>query len=406
LFTTAYFADAAMGTGPLYYQWYFAPTNRPTTFALLAGQTGPALSRTLSDYTYAGQYYVVASNAVNGGSIAYSPTNSLTEIAPVAGTLGQLYNLMISLTNQIAANAKGTINVNTNNVTVSGYVTTYGGFGSSYSEFFIQDASGHGIQVYLGGHGNTNTPPVGTYVTVTGPIVIYHSALEIEPTSVSAIVPGAAPVVSLTPVLANADFNNLATNGLSPNSLVTGDSLVTFTNVYIYANKSGGALSAGQKFYADGYTTAYFTVGPYDPVTNANMIEIYQFCYNYPNTFPATTATGTYSPFYNQTIPTYCYQLTGVYNPYGGSPEIEPSRLADYVVTPPPPFTAGVTQANEGIPTITWPAQAGSTYSVYSATNVLGPWTQAASGLAYYPPNGAFTDTNNAAAKFYRVSTP
>jgi hypothetical protein len=47
----------------------------------------------------------------------------------------------------------------------------------------------------------------------------------------------------------------------------------------------------------------------------------------------------------------------------------------------------------------------GSTYSVYSATNLLGPWTQTF-GLGYYPSMGAYTDTNAATAKFYRVSTP
>jgi hypothetical protein len=55
---------------------------------------------------------------------------------------------------------------------------------------------------------------------------------------------------------------------------------------------------------------------------------------------------------------------------------------------------------------VNWPAVAGSTYSIYSETNLLGPWTQQAFGLSYYPSTGTYTDTNAAKAKFYRVSTP
>ena len=54
--------------------------------------------------------------------------------------------------------------------------------------------------------------------------------------------------------------------------------------------------------------------------------------------------------------------------------------------------------------TLTWPAVNGATYSVYSATNLDGPWTQTF-GVGYYP-SGIYTDTNSAAMKFYRLSTP
>ncbi|HWY32736.1 MAG TPA: hypothetical protein VNX46_18370, partial [Candidatus Acidoferrum sp.] len=160
LFTSTGFTNTALGTGPLYYQWYFAPTNS-LTFSPLAGQNNAALNLTLLDYTYQGSYYVVASNSISGGSIAYGPTNSITELAPVTATLLQLHNLMLSQLPLVLANKGGFFYINTNNVTVSGYVTTYGGFGSSYTEYFIQDTNGYGIEVFLGGHGNTNTPPVG-----------------------------------------------------------------------------------------------------------------------------------------------------------------------------------------------------------------------------------------------------
>ena len=413
LFTSFGLTNAAKGTGPLFYQWYFAPTNTPNTFAPLAGQTNPALLLNLVDYTFAGNYYVVASNAIAGGSSAFGPTNSLTEIVPAVATLAQLHNFLIATTNQLFANRTGSYYINTNNVTVSGYVTTYGGFGSTYSEFFIQDASGYGTEVYVGSStpgysgpaGNTNIPPIGSYVTVSAPLEVYHTGLELTPKSVSAITTNVAPVVALAPALGNVNFNDFATNGLGTNSLNVIGSLVTFTNVYIYGSRSGGAIGNSGNFYSNSYSSGlYFTVGaPYHSPDNTNTIQIYQFAYNYGtanNSFGTTI-----NPIGGQPVPTHCYQLTGAYFSYNGSPEILPCRLVDYVVNPPASFPANLTRTS-AVSTVSWPAQSGSTYRVYTASNLNGPWLQAAYGLAYYPANGTYTDTNKATAKFYKISTP
>jgi len=182
-------------------------------------------------------------------------------------------------------------------------------------------------------------------------------------------------------------------------------SLMTFTNCYIYTNKTGTMFPAGAQFKAGGYTYAYFTVGQYQYPNNTNAMEIYQFGYNIGGS-PGT--------FAGQIIPTYCAQLTGAYVPYNfTAPELEPSRFADYVSVAPTIFPASVVESNSVAGrthlsqfNLTWPTQLGSTYRVYSAANLLGPWTQAAYGLGYYPTNGSFTDTNSGVAKFYRVSTP
>jgi hypothetical protein len=242
-------------------------------------------------------------------------------------------------------------------------------------------------------------PPVGTYVIVSGPVEVYHTELEIEPASLAAVTPTNAPVVPLAPRLANGYFSDLTTNYLGTNALLTSCSLVTFSNVHIYG-KGGGAIGNGGIFYSNSYSTAYFTVGQYGvPASNTNLMEIFQPGYDYG------TNVDQLNPFDNQPIPTNCTQLTGVYLNYGGTAEIEPSRLADYVTNPPAPFSASMTQT-KGVPTITWPVQVGSTYSVYSTTNLAGPWTQTAYGLAYYPTNGAFTDTNSTKSKFYQISSP
>ena len=412
LFTTASFTDTASGTGPIYYQWYFAPTNLPTIYTPLQGQNSATLSLDLADLTYQGTYYVVASNSVDGGSIAFSPTNTLVELAPLNASILQLHNLMVSIQSQLAAGYKSTIYINRNNVTVSGYVTTYGGFGpsGSYSEFNMQDASGYGIEVYLTGFGNTNTPPVGTYVTVTGPVEVYRTDLEIAPNSPSAIVAGPAPVIPLAPLLANNIYGDLVTNGLGTNAILVGDSLLTFTNVYLYGGPNGQAFGNdgthsgnGGIFASNSYNYLYFTIGQYGvPASNTNAMEIYQFSedygqygYNY-----------TVNPFDLATIPTNCVQLTGVYSTYEGEPQFEPSRLADYVPTAPTNIILAISTTSKAA-TITWTNQVGSTYSVNTATNILGPWTQAAYGLTYYPTNGTFTDTNTTTQrKFYYITSP
>ncbi len=406
LFTQTGFTNLAKGTGPLSYQWYFAPTNAPNTYSALLNQTNSALNLNLADYSFSGNYFVVASNALNGGSITYGPTNSLMELAPLVATISQLHNLMISMAGQIVANKNGTIFVNTNNVTVSGYVTTFGGFGSTYSEFFLQDAEGFGIEVFLGGFGNTNSPPAGSYVTVSGPVEIFHTELEIAPAAISAVVTSnTAPVIPIGPRVANASFNDLSTNALGTNALLTCCSLVTFTNVYIYGSKTGGPISAFNNGLFPSNTTAgsiYFTIGQYHVPDNTNWLQCFEFCYNYASNGVSAAIP---NPFDLQPIPTNCYQLTGIYVSFGGSPEIIPSRLADYVTNPPPAYAAGIMQSN-GVATIKWPAQYGSTYTLYSAPNATGPWTPAAYGLAYFPTNGVVTDTNVAPAKYYRLSTP
>lgn len=441
LFQYTGFTNIAYGTGPLYYQWYFAPSNTPTIFSPLSGQTGPGLSLYLADYTSVGNYFVIVSNAINGGSIAVGPTNSLTELAPLVASMLQLHDFLVATTNQYLSKLTSSYYINTNNVVVGGYVVDYGGvaatggnsfagatttnswggYGSTYSEFFIEDASGLGVEVYLGSLGNTNAPPVGTYVTVTGSLEVYHGTMELNPATQAAIVINSnAPAPVLTPRPFNAAFYDVTTNLLGTNTILYTPSLVTLTNVYFYGTASGGALGTGGShsgvggiFTSNSYTEIYCTVGQYStnaPV-NTNTWEVFQPTYNYgPTVAPAIPyATNTCD---SQPIPAHCYELTGVYENYGGSPEILPSRYEDYVVNPPaqPTATLVLTNVVSGrniLPAanITWPAQPGSTYTVYSATNLLGPWA-AAYGLTYYPANATLLDTNSAPAKFYRVSSP
>ncbi len=433
--------NPAKGTGPIYYQWYFAPTNLPTTYSPLVGSNNDYINLYLPDYLEQGSYYVVASNTVDGGSLAFGPTNTITEVAPTTVTLQQLNQLYASFLNTpgqtLLHNTTYYLNQGGSHgtpITVGGYVTTYGtpipgqsnegGLGNSYAEFFIQDTNGYGAEVYGVAEGDTNQPPIGTYVVVSGPVEVYNTELEVAASSASAIIPTNAPAFSLKPVLSNAKFSQLATNMLGSTAVAANETLITFTNCYFYGSQLGAPVTQGGGYNYNGIFLAnhansfYMTVGsPYNPTNpatglgmnpalpvNTNTLEVYQFGYDYPNNGSPVVL----NPFDGLTIPTNCYQLTGVYQIYGlptPGPEILPSRLADYVVNPPPAPTLSAAVTKSGS-TISWVPQLGSTYSVYSASNILGPWTQAAYGLNYYPTNGAFIDPVRANAKFYYITSP
>jgi len=416
LFVPATFTDVALGTGPISYQWYFRSTNSSAAFVALPGQNSPSITLSLADFTYGGQYFVAASNAINGGSTAYGPTNTLVEIAPLVATMEQLHVYLVNSQSQIAANPGGTVFLNTNNVTVSGYVSPYRGYGSSYTTFFMQDTNGYGVEVFLGGFGNTNAPPIGTYVTVSAPLEVYHAGLEMAPTSKGAIVTNSAPPVALYPFAGNPYYADFITNPIGTNALRYSCALVTFTNVYLYGSSTGGVFGTGSGpshsgiggiFTSNSYNIQYITVGaPYDSVTNNKTMEIFQPTYD----FGPGTPFQTQSPFDYKPIPTHCAQLTGVLLPYGGSPsyvEVIPSRYVDYVTNFPAPFTL-TAGASNNTAALSWSPIVGSTYSVYSATSVTGPWNNEAYGINYYPTNGNFNEavSPGTPAKFFRVTSP
>jgi hypothetical protein len=393
------FTNTAVGTGPLSYQWYFAPTNASTTFTLLGGQTSPTLSFSQLAYGNAGNYYVLASNS--SGSTA-GPTNTLVVIAPLTAKIYQLHQQMVTLKNGVSTNYSVGLGAS---VSLSGYVTTFSPLtatNSTKGEFYIQDSTG-GAYVYNTANGGTNnTPPPGTYVTVTGPCQVYSSQLEIDPgTVVSGFSDGVVINSNVPPSMPPAQMGNfadLATNANGASGIQLQCSLVTLTNVYIYGTKTGGAYAL-VNFKTNSATSLYMTQGPYNNPNNTNYISLYVEAYGNGSSYA--------SNFWNAVkVPTNAYQVTGVMENYSGASEMCVTRLQD-IVTNPPPISISAVVVTNGVSTINWTPQTGSTYSVYTATNLSGTWTNQASGLSYFPVTGAYKDTNAAASmKFYRISTP
>jgi len=417
LFTTATFTDTASGTGPISYQWYFKSTNVGSSFVPVSGQTSPTINVYLADYSSVGQYYVAASNTTNGTTTTVNgPINTLVGIAPLVATIDQLHTFMSNNLSAIFANPGGTVNINNNNVTVSGYVSSYRGYGTTYTTFYIQNTNGYGVQVFLNSLGNTNAPPIGSYVTVSAPLSVYHSNLEYQPTTRDAWSTNPAPPIVLNPFLGNPYYGDFVTNPIGANSVRFDDSLITFTNVYIYGSSTGGNLGTGGThsgvggvFVTNTYTTLYATVGaPYDSKTNSMMMEIFVPNYD-PHNYASTVFYGT-NDFDGQVIPTHCAQVTGMFLIYGGTPsyvEVIPMRYADFVVSNPSAFNVSVGVTNKNA-TVSWSPVVGQTYSVKSATNLNSSWKNEAYGLNYYPTNGSFSQatSSNTPAKFFRVTTP
>jgi hypothetical protein len=378
-------SGVATGTGPFSYQWYFSSNN--TTFATIAGQTNTTLYLTGANFAESGYYYLTV---VGGAGTTNSSTVTVTVIPPPQVTLGYLHSFLITNAPSGQLNINGTTYYN-----VQGIVTTFGAIISkTYSEYFIQDGTG-GALVFVNGLGSTNTPPAGSLVSVTGNAQQYYGQLELVPnvtntsSSVTTISYG-----NPLPAVAPLNFSLMATNPSSPYGLGIQGSLVTLTNVYLYSTATGTAVSGN--FPTNSTKALYAFAQPYS--AGQPYIEVYVYTYT-------NVVNNSSTNLWGKPIPNHVYQLTGnliAYNPT--TAEFYPTRFVDFVSTLPGSFSAGVTVSN-GISQISWPTVNGSTYSLYSATNILGPWTQTF-GLGYYPSIGAYTDTNTAAAKFYRVSTP
>jgi len=199
------------------------------------------------------------------------------------------------------------------------------------------------------------------------------------------------------PAPAPLNLGLIATNTMGSYGVALQGSLVSLTNVYLYSSKTGAAVSGN--FPTNGTKALYAFASSY----SAGQPYVTVYVYTYTNAVNQLNTN-----YWGQPIPSFAYQVTGALDIYStNTPEVYPSRYADFVTTPPPAFDARLTTmmtANGLTATLTWPAVTGATYSVYSATNLDGPWTQTF-GVGYYP-SGIYTDTNSAPVRFYRLSTP
>jgi hypothetical protein len=377
----------ADGTGPITYQWYFEPAGG-NTFSALSGQTSTNLSFT-AGYPNSGSYYVTAT----GDGSFNSATVNVLVIPPPLISIATLKSYIVDNNSSVNINGGQIFNV-------EGVVTTVGDILSGgTSEFYIQDGTGACL-VYRGGFNSSNTPPAGTLVQVISPAQSYYGAVEMDPTS-GAATNGVYILSTNNPLPAPIPLNmaQMATNDpatLGSYGWTTGDSLATMTNVYLYSSATGAAITGN--FPTNSSAHFYVFQQPY----SAGQPYILMYAYTYTNIVNRLNTN-----YWGKPIPSFCQEITGINGVYSAAVNGErfyPSRYQDFVTSLPASLPVSIAITN-GASQLAWPAVVGSTYSVYSATNILGPWTQTF-GLGYYPSVGAYTDTNGASSAFYRVSSP
>lgn len=386
----------ANGTGPISYQWYFEPAGGGS-FAPVSGATGPTYTFA-GGYNTAGQYYCLATG---GDGSNQSKTVTVVILQPELQSIASLLQLC-ALTNVV--HGAGPYLNGGQIFDVEGIVTTIGQIESKTStEFFIQDGTG-GVLVYDENVSPSNAPPAGSLINVVSQIENYYGQPELDPQSGSATnlvqlissnnaVP--APLLITNVALVSTGVYGDGKDGAYASALQS--RLVTLTNVYLYTSKTPTGPPTGT-YPVNSAQTLYAFQQPYQAGVFTNYIIVY--VYTYTNSVNQLSTN-----YWGQPLPGFAYQLTGVLAGYNTNvPEIYPSRFQDIVTNQLAPFPATVAVTN-GTPTISWPAVVGSTYSLYSSTNILGPWNRTF-GLAYYPSIGSFTDTNAASQKYYYISSP
>jgi len=229
----------AGGTAPLAYQWYYTNSgvvtplvDGPTTYGVITNSaTNASVTLTYVATTQAGGYFVVVTNSI--GSITSSVASLTVGIrTPIPTTIYKIR------TNQTASWFPADT---TNLYTVTGTVYTLFNMTSAASrEFYIEDATGEGIPVFVGG--GTFLPNQGDSVTVTGPIGQFDGLLEFNmsagnPTHIITDNGSGNPL----PTPKYFDLNNL-TNIAFVETNIEG-SLVVVSNVFMQQPEVAGFVS-------------------------------------------------------------------------------------------------------------------------------------------------------------------
>jgi DNA/RNA endonuclease YhcR with UshA esterase domain len=322
--STVSLTGAANGTGPISYQWFFAPSNS-VAFTALSGQTSGTLSVPNADATDSGSYLLQASNPA-GSSMSAIVLVLITP--PPLVSIASLHSLLV--TNPPIPNSA--FLGNDELYTVQGVVTTFGQIESkTTAEFFIQDDTG-GALVYFAGVNPTNIPPAGSLVSVVGVVQEYYGQLELDPNvsganNVTVIRSGATNGLAL-PAPAPLNIGLIATNTMGSYGVALQGSLVTMTNVYIYGSKTGAAVSG--TFPTNSTKALYAFASPYS--AGQPYVTIYVFTYtNVVNQLNTN--------YWGQPIPSFAYSVTGALDIYStNTPEVYPSRYSDFVTTPTAPY--------------------------------------------------------------------
>jgi len=364
------FTATAVGTGPITYQW--------NTDGSPNGSTGSSFTLTKVTTNLSGNSYSVT--ATGGTSLSTTSSNAvLTVNGPISTNIAFLRSLLIT-------SAAPTITIAASNSTpvyqVTGVVTEFTNIETAtYAEYWIQDSTA-GIEFFV--TDPTFRPQLGDVVSVTGVVDIFDDAAELDGSANN-------PAEPYTVVSTNGEGSPLP---YAPLVLPWG---LPQTNPALSAVKYQGSLCV--------ITNAYFVTPGTLFASSANVEMTNKAGYIYY----LYTGGSSGPDLIGQPIPTFAYSITSPYDQFETTEfELQVTAGIDIVTNPPPPVTNLTAKISAGSISLKWTAiPAIYTYSVWSSTNLTGPWSQASGGLWFSNSSGAYTSpilTNQ--AMFFRIDSP
>jgi hypothetical protein len=374
------FNATAVGSGPIMYSWYYDGVQQ-TSFSTSSSFTLSGIST-----NQAGTYYVIAQGA--DAPNAQSSNAILVVTGPLATNIAYLRSLM-------TPGATPTVGNTTSLFSIQGVITTATNLTSgNTASFYLQDATG-GINLFVTGD-STFRPALGAIVTATGTLSLFDDNLELDVTAGQQFEvysntgnTGPLPTPILLPWTEVLSPNGIVASNLDFIQTNTEGSVVTMTNVYFATT---GTFNSGADFYS---------------ITNKSG-QTFEIFYSEQET-----------NFDGATIPAFAYSVTGPLYQDSAAFAVIVTQLSDIVTTPPPAPVVSAALSGVGGTNVTlkWSAAfanngwgslgAPYTYSVWSSTNVAGPYSNQAPGLLFTTTNGTYTDVGpGKATKFYLISSP
>ena len=393
--------NAAFGTGPLSYQWDYngtpltdgtSVTGQPTDLSVVSGAQSPILTVSGLSTNDSGNYRVTVTSAAGGLPFTTTNTTCALTVSPAkAVSIAYIRSLEDPSTWQVT-DTTGIYTVS--NAVVTIYTNVTSGTTASY---YIQDATA-GVNLFITGDASFR-PQMGDIVNVSGTLSSFRNVIEL-------LVDSSNPyqfynIVGHTNVLpAPYVFPLSLTNNPGVMETNIEGRICMLTNVYF-----NGSLTT-----ASGNGSLYVTNaggGPAFQIFFPGGTDLDVRSKTIPNRF-AYTITGVMAQF-----------LSGAYN--NATYELYVTRIGDIVTTPPPQPQVSFTKSGNNL-VLNWtavpylPGNPGDpgyapgayAYSVWSASNVEGPYTPLATGMAFNTIAGSYTVTNafSGSAQYYRVSSP
>ncbi|MEY2427701.1 MAG: hypothetical protein QOJ40_586, partial [Verrucomicrobiota bacterium] len=392
------------GNGPLTFQWSLNgtaltenahATGNPGDNSLVTGSTSPNLTISGLSTNETGDYSVAVTTTALVSPNSITSTNAHVVVNPPAPVSIAYLRSLIDTTTFLPTDTASVFAIN-------GVITTFTNITSgTTASYYIQDATA-GINLFITGDASFR-PTIGDVVSAAGTLSLFSGTLELSVNSLNPyqtygivghtnVMP--APYVfgpfSLTNNYAFMETNMEGRLVMLTNAGFTGSlTLGAASTDLIVTNSSGMTFDIRFNSTID-TDTANKTIAQRRPWTITGVMSQFLSGNNIPN--PTT-------PYTNRTY------------------EINVTRFSDIVTTPPPVTTVTATRSGNNV-VLTWPVVPYSTnyaapgaysYSVQTATSVLGPYVPLVTGLAFGTATGTYIHTNallSGPQKFYRVVSP